>query len=360
MLKKGISVILPVYNGEKYLKSSIDSILYQTFKGFELLIINDGSTDGTGQIVSSFDDDRIKVLKNEKNRGIIYSLNRGFSEATGKYIARMDADDIAEKDRLKIQYEFMETNPEIGICGTWVKRFGSLIRGGLLSVPVDNEEIKANMFFFNPFVHPSVIIRKGIIIKNNLNYSEEFKGTEDYKLWIDMICAKNKAANIPISLLKYRISDWSISGNIFFNREKLVQRFKLISDIQKKVFKNAFPDIEFDPEIHGMIYKMRFHTEFLKIEDIKNIADWLKKLIEYNKMKKYCDEETFNGVVLKIFYQVCSQTTYLGINLYNELKNFGNFSRSGKTRLFFKCVIKFGYFELLLKRHYLKLNKGKI
>jgi len=359
MATPDISVILPVFNGEKHIKEAVESILSQTFKEFEFIIIDDGSMDKSVEIIKSFNDIRIKLLRNEENQGIIFSLNKGINEATGKYIARMDADDIACPERLKIQFDFMERNPETGICGTFVKRFGSILRRGLLKLPVSNDEIKANSLFFCSFVHPAVMFRKELMTKNDLKYSEDFKGVEDYNLWIDMMGCGIKTANIPVPLLKYRVSDLSISGNIFFNRDKLQKRFELISIIQEKAFKNAFPGMEFEKEVHGLIYKMKFNTEFLKIDDIRNISKWLKKLIEYNKISKYCDEVVFEKVVDDVFFHVCFFATYLGQELNEEFNKFGSFSNLRIVKMMIKCLIRFGNVEMMVKRKYLERNGSK-
>jgi len=349
-----ISIILPVFNGEKFLKEAVKSILSQTFPNFELIIIDDGSTDNSVEIIKSFNDDRIKLLSNWKNEGLIFSLNRGLSIVTGKYIARMDADDIAHPDRLKIQFEFMESNPDVDICGTWILRFGSLLRRGLLKLPCRNDEIKASLLFYNPLVHPSVIFKREFIVKNRLKYSNDFKGAEDYNMWVEMIASSAKTANIPESLLRYRTSDLSISGNIFFNQQRLEERFKLVSEIQRKLFIAVFPRVKFKPEIHSLIYKMKFHTEFLKIDDVKDIADWLNELKEFNRLSKYCDVVIFDKVIAEIFYDVCSKTTYIGTKLYKEFSGFSKFLTCRKYKLFCKCLIKWGYLEMLLKKSYLK------
>jgi glycosyltransferase involved in cell wall biosynthesis len=358
MQEEMISVILPVFNGEKYIKEAIESILLQSFTNFELVIIDDGSTDKSLEIIKSFSDDRIKVLRNESNSGLIYSLNRGLSEAKGKYVARMDADDIACPERLRTQFEFMENNPDIGLCGTFVKRFGSILRRGLLKVPVENDEIKANSLFFCSFVHPTVMFRRELILKHGLNYSEDFKGTEDYNLWVEMIGKGVRTANIPKLLLKYRVSDFSVSGNIFFNKEKFAERLKLISIIQEKAFKTAFPGMEFEADIHSLIYKMKFHTEFLKIEEIRSISKWLRKLIEYNRVSKYCDEMVFEKAVSDIFFHVCLFSSYLGIELKEEFDKFESFPKLRKMKMMAKCLIRFGNIEMMLKRVYLKRNRG--
>jgi len=118
MKEPKVTVLMPVYNGEKYLNEAIDSILGQTFKDFKFLIINDGSTDGTADILKSYKDSRIKVTNNEKNIGLTKSLNKGLKMAKSEYIARMDADDISLPTRLQKQVEFMDSHPKVGVCGT--------------------------------------------------------------------------------------------------------------------------------------------------------------------------------------------------------------------------------------------------
>jgi len=113
-----VSVVMPVYNGEKYLRESIDSILNQTYTDYEFIIVNDGSNDKTEEIILSYNDNRIRYIKNEKNLQIVKSLNRGIELAKGRYIARMDADDISLPRRFEKQITFMENNLEIGVCGT--------------------------------------------------------------------------------------------------------------------------------------------------------------------------------------------------------------------------------------------------
>ena len=122
-----ISVVMPAYNAEKYIGEAIESILNQTFKDFEFIIINDGSVDHTKEIIREYNDPRIVLLENDKNRGIVLSLNKGLDAATGKYIARMDADDIALKNRFERQVEYLDEHKDIGVLGTGICTFGEKI-----------------------------------------------------------------------------------------------------------------------------------------------------------------------------------------------------------------------------------------
>lgn len=179
-----ISVVMPVYNGEKYLGVAIESILNQTYANFEFIIVNDGSQDGTEIIILSYNDERIVYLKSETNLRIEGTLNKGMRHAVGKYIARMDADDISLPSRLEKQLLFMERNPNIGVCGTWANIFGDNIESHTWKCPTQSENIKIEMMFACPFVHPSVFIKRTLF--NSYSYSDEFQKAEDYYLWYQL------------------------------------------------------------------------------------------------------------------------------------------------------------------------------
>lgn len=206
-----VSVIMPVYNGEKYLKKAIEGILSQTFKDFELIIINDGSNDKTLEIIKSYADSRIRLISQE-NKGIIYSLNRGIAESRGKYIARMDADDISLPERLEKQREFLENNPEYGIIGSTyfiMNQDGAIT--GVQPVLLYDEDLKNEIIFQTVFGHGTVMMRKNII--NWLGGYSDSKNSlhvEDYELWI-RIAQKTKIANLPDILYIWRVNPEGIS-----------------------------------------------------------------------------------------------------------------------------------------------------
>jgi glycosyltransferase involved in cell wall biosynthesis len=199
-----ISVILPVYNAEEYLKESIESILSQTFTNFEFIILNDGSTDQSRNIIRAYNDNRIKFVENKINMGLIKTLNLGLNLAEGKYIARMDADDIALPNRLETQVNFMEKNIDIVACGSWIQYFGKSNKKR--RYPLTDKEIRSHFLFRSPLAHPSVIMKaspfKG---KNPVRYNANYLHAEDYKLWFDLM-AHGRLANLPFYLLKYRVS----------------------------------------------------------------------------------------------------------------------------------------------------------
>lgn len=197
-----VSVVMPVYNGALYLREAIDSILSQTHANLELIIVNDGSIDNSEQIIKSYTDKRIVYLKNEVNSRICVTLNRGLDIAKGKYIARMDCDDISIPDRLSVQVDFMESHPEIGICGSNVIVFGRDFQREADMVQ-DSDLCTAGLIFNPCFAHPTVMWRKTIMEKYALRYDEYYCGLEDFVMWW-RFAEVTKLVNIPKPLLKYR------------------------------------------------------------------------------------------------------------------------------------------------------------
>lgn len=203
-----ISVLMPVYNTEEeYLREAIDSILAQTFTDFEFLIINDGSQNNAEDIILSYKDIRIKYLKNERNLGIIKTLNKGLELAQGEYIARMDADDISLPERFEKQINFLDKNPEIDILGTW---FNCIPRNRVIETYIHDKEIKECLLInSNNIGHPTVMFRNSTVKNIGIKYNESHPYVEDYALWLSLI-DKVKFANIPEILLNYRIHSSSV------------------------------------------------------------------------------------------------------------------------------------------------------
>jgi len=205
-----ISVVMPVYNGEKYFIEAIVSILDQTFKDFEFIIINDGSVDRSLDILKEFQkqDKRVKIISRE-NKGVIYSLNEGVKMAQGEYIARMDADDVSDPERLSKQLKYAQEN-DLAVCGTWAEGIddkGQRLKD--MNYPPSLDKIKSYTLIHNPFIHPSVMFRKDIFEKVG-GYKKFFKHIEDYELWTRIVF-KYKTGNISERLLKYRLHEEQIT-----------------------------------------------------------------------------------------------------------------------------------------------------
>jgi glycosyltransferase involved in cell wall biosynthesis len=183
-----VSIVMGVYNGERYLKEAIDSMLNQTQTNFEFIIINDGSTDSTGEILHAYTDPRVFILEQE-NHGLTKSLNRGIALARGKYIARMDSDEISMSNRLEKQIEYLENNFDVGAVGTSYNRIdaiGSIIGQEIISVPVQKKDIYKNLFEWCFLLHGSVMMRKEVLDMVGW-YDENFLYSQDYDLWFRIL-----------------------------------------------------------------------------------------------------------------------------------------------------------------------------
>lgn len=243
-----VSIVLPAYNAELTIGEAIQSIIDQTYSDWELIVINDGSSDDTENVVRTFSDKRIRYYANDSNRKLIYTLNRGLRLATGKYIARMDADDICYPDRLAKQVSFMNAHPSVIVCGTQIEYFGSkLTNYRKLRFPCENKELKSKLAISTCFAHPTVLIRRVVLEKNNVKYDDNFKNAEDYSLWIDL-SPFGEFANLPEKLLKYRISDFQISqpNNPITEKSVLLCRKKYAT----MILPNKFADNLFKKSIN--------------------------------------------------------------------------------------------------------------
>ncbi len=204
-----VSVLMSAYNAEAYIGKAVQSILNQTFNDFEFIIINDGSTDSTGNILESFHDNRI-VLVHKDNTGLTKALNQGLSLARGEYIARMDADDISLPERLARQMQFLEENPATGLIGCHFYVIDS--DGGQKSLccpPIYNDEIQKELLMGNQFCHGSVVFRTECIKTVGL-YREFFKFAQDFDLWL-RIAEKYQCSNLAVPLYQWRGEQHSLS-----------------------------------------------------------------------------------------------------------------------------------------------------
>jgi len=240
-----VSVLLPVYNGEDYLAESIQSVLDQTYGNFELIVLDDGSTDRSREIGLQFAelDARVKLVHNSSNHGLVTTLNHGLDIAQGKFIARMDADDICLPARFVKQVEYLESHPEIGVLGCDIHYMDE--NGNLTVVPDfsfhSDVEIRWNLFFINPFCHPAVMIRKSIIDKYQLRYDSQATHVEDYEFWGRFLLVSN-GENLPEILLHYRIHSRSVGstqGNI---------QNQLAEQITAEIIENHLPNLNASPQ----------------------------------------------------------------------------------------------------------------
>lgn len=231
MYKTQISVIMPVFNGQKYLRDAINSILNQTYKDFEFIIINDGSTDNSKKIIEEFSDDRIIVIE-QSNKGLAQALNIAAAKCSGKYIARMDCDDISDPDRFLIQYNFLEAHPHISVLSCAVNYIDEkskiLGRSFTVTCPI---AIKRKLLLSGCVIsHPGVMMRKIDFYSVN-GYSELMGGRfTDYHLWVKFVNKGFKIQNLSRVLLQYRIIESSISSQFVITNSAKKLLLKLIKE----------------------------------------------------------------------------------------------------------------------------------
>jgi len=238
-----ISVVLPVYNGEKFLHKAIHSVLDQSFTDFELIIINDGSTDRTDEIIQSETDLRIIYVKNEVKKGLIFSLNKGIGLAKGKYIARMDADDICLPERFTRQRSFMENHENIAAVATTVICINEKDQEtgvwDLDRKTISSADIKKIMPFENCIAHPTVMMRSGYA--KAFGYRQRQVNIEDYDLWLRLLNSAHSIAKIEEPLLLYRLHSDSItekklkSKNVFFKQLNMKRKFLAYEILRGKI-----------------------------------------------------------------------------------------------------------------------------
>jgi glycosyltransferase involved in cell wall biosynthesis len=278
--KNCISVIMPVYNVERYVAESIGSILNQSFRDFELIIIDDGSTDSTGSIIRSFHDNRIRIISNQTNKGNYRCRNLGLKLAKGKYVCVMDGDDIALQERLKTQYKFMEEHSKYAIVGSDIEFF-SEIGTSVFSRLRNKERIKVFLLKDNCSTHPSIMIRRSFIEKSYIRYNEQYEYAADYNLMVK-VSRHASITNIPEVLLKYRLHSDQIS------HRKRIAQIKYADKIRLKQLRY----FKIDPtELYQTIHLKLMKGEYLDDEAKEVAMGWANELLQRNfKLKLYRQE----------------------------------------------------------------------
>jgi len=331
-----VTVLMSVYNGEKFLRESIESILGQTFTNFEFIIVDDGSTDSSNEIIRSYDDPRICLAENEKNIGLAKSLNKGIDLCRGKYIARMDADDISLSKRIEKQILFMDQNPTVGVCGSWVN-YSRSGKKTVLRSPSDPEEIKANLFFKNIIFHPTVIFRKELPSGDSVSYNENYLRSQDYELWARISHLSN-ISNIDEVLVEHRSHENAIYKTDREGQIKFADKVKT-----KQIQKLGINASEESIKLHKQILDV---DHSFSLESLNDAGVWLLNLLQYNNRREIYDKYYFRNLIQHYWFLICTSSTEYGMEVYkifngNESLSTRNLSLNYKLRFFLKCLLKF-------------------
>lgn len=309
-----VSVVIPCYNAERYVEAAVKSITEQSYKNIEVITIDDFSADKTFTVLKKMAaaDPRIILLTNEANLGLVATLNKGIAASKGKYIARMDADDISIAERISIQVKYLEQNRDIEMCGgNYIMIDENGNQTGKLKFPNKPEYIKAELLFYCPFCHPTVMMRKSILSKVGY-YQEGFVPAEDYELWL-RIAEQSSIENLPDYLLYYR---WH-GNNVTITRKK--EQYNALS----KAVYNNLQTFGFDEKF------ISYHLKFLaglwyektSNEEINGFNNWRKNLFKKNridpKFNSHALELTFNKYhSLALLSIIKSRHNTLGTKMY--------------------------------------------
>lgn len=286
---KKLSVFMPCYNAEKYLGQAIESILSQTYSQFELVILDDGSTDNSRQIVEGYAkrDSRIKLFLNEENKGLVYTRNRGIALCESEYVALMDADDLAPSNRLQSELLFLENNPDIGAVGgryQLIDENNSIINTKYPAV-FTKSEIRAAMFFRNVIANGSVMYRTSVVKEYALTYQENFKAMEDYRFWCDFL-QYSDIVNLDEVLQLYRVHVDSHERQT--GKEQAERRKQLMDIVHQDLLKDA--GIQLEEEAEKIYLAAVNENTKLGIMDRIHLGSAVVQIIKQSKSKVYYPE----------------------------------------------------------------------
>ena len=291
-----ISVVLPVYNGERYLGEALDSILGQTLHDFELIAVDDGSTDATAEILDACArrDRRVRVLE-QPHLGLIAALNRGLDASSGDYVARMDADDVSLEFRLERQLQFMKAHPSVGVCGAWIRFFGAAPSVEWRTAP-DHGTLVSSLLFESSLAHPTVMLRRELF-GPGLRYDPSFPHSEDYDLW-ERASRSTRLANVQEVLLLHRIHDSQVTKT----------RSNELQASARAVRARQFARLGVEPDEK----EARLHNEICLFEVIgsvpamKRAEGWLRRLRAANDRARIYPEPEFSQVIAQRWVRLCA------------------------------------------------------
>ena len=305
-----LSVIMPVYNTERFVKKAIKSVLNQTFEDFELILIDDGSSDDSLAQIKSITDNRIKLHRNDKNRGIVYSRNKGLGLAQGDFIGFIDADDVAYPSKFEEQISFLRINKDFGMVGSWanfIDEKGNRLRGSW-KLKASSKMIPSLMLFKNYFLQSAVLYRKGCI--SRFSFRDGLDILEDYMIWLEII-SEFKTWNLQKPLVYYRIHDGGVTKS---KKEEMHAK-------EKKVFKLQFLELGIDPTDHEMDIHLliRSNKHVNDIETLKSTEKWLLKIIGRNDELRIYNHKMLTRVVFNRWLKVCYKASKLHVKMMYRL-----------------------------------------
>lgn len=335
-----VSVIMSAYNAEKYLLESVNSILRQEGVDFQVIIVNDGSTDNTAGLLEQIknSDSRVTVI-NQENKGLASALNTAIQISKGEYIARMDADDIADSKRLAKQLDFLEKFKDVDIVGSYVEAFGdSKVR--VWTFPETKEDCDAALLFLNPLAHPAVMFRRRIIADIGY-YDLSFNYDQDYELWA-RASASHGISNINKVLLKYRIHGNQM-GSVFSKAERVNSQKRTQLFLLKEMGLNPSKEDMVTHLLLANAYRLEF--EFAgNYNTLKRVSLWVKKIAETNRKTKRYNDLALKKRLYTQYHSLCLYMAGEGMSVYSEFRVTANYLglNTINPTLMISCLLRFG------------------
>ena len=299
-----ITVLMPVHNGSMHIREAVESILTQTFDDFECLVIDDASSDDTVHIIRALNDPRIRIIESQERLYITGALNLGMSQAKGIYVARMDGDDVALPDRLRVQFDYLETHPDTGLCGGLASAFGS--RQGLcFRPPISHGEIQCYALFDSPFIHPTVMLRREFFLRHNLMYDPNFQHCEDYELWTRAIRLFT-SANLNHVVLHYRVHPGGVTQAAWSEMDANAARVaaRELSGLNIIIDAHAV-------EFHRNVGRGRGFPIYRR-ETLLQVEAWLQTLVTSNDKVMRYPARDFRRIISGVWYSACYHSGVLG------------------------------------------------
>lgn len=334
-----ISIVMPVYNSERYIDQSVKSILSQTYTDFELIIINDGSQDTTSRKLKKYKDKRLILVENKINRGLVYSLNLGIEISRGRYIARMDADDFSLPERLETQFSFLEQNSDCSVVGSSVYTYDQQTGGyGTWIFDTETTRSRARLIFENSLAHPSVMIRKSVFDKYGFSYDPKCRHSEDYALW-GKLFLKIKICSIAKPLLVYRLHQGQKS-----NKDRVEAIRKIRTEIVKATGIAYTSD---EIEVHN---KVSEPGAVLSMADLNNIERWFNKLYRFNENNEFVTPGSLADIIGEKFLFTVMRTKGAGFLEKQRILIRSPYFKHSLKYLLEKYTLK-GYYDFFSRSH---------
>lgn len=305
---------MPVYNGEAYIGEAIDSVLSQTFTDFELIIVDDGSTDNSLNLIEAYDDPRIECLSRTENLGLAVTRNEGVVAASGQYIAMLDSDDIARPTRLEVQSAYLDENPNIGVVGSWVDVIdedGKIV-GDMWRSETRSPKLPGALLFHNCFTQSSVMIRRSLL--GSAPYRLDFPPAEDYDLWA-RLASVTQLANIPRPLVKYRYHQSGTS-----RKKTVLSESATVKVIRRQLKKLGLTPDSDEMQIHRRLGKGQGCDDLVTFDAAEK---WLKRLLLANQQARIYDEEPFREVIHDRWFEFCQHSSRYGLISHRNYRQSG-------------------------------------